>query len=102
MRAVDPLGRVTFRDKFRYVASLRPRRLRIASGRLAELLRGFDGQRRSVSISDISSYAGQTVNFRFRLGSDNSAGRTDGRNIDDVAVQPSLVVPVELRSFNVQ
>ncbi len=39
------------------------------------------------SIVDVSSYAGQTVQFRFRLGSDNSVNRTDGWNIDDVIVQ---------------
>lgn len=38
------------------------------------------------SIVDISSYAGQTVQFRFRLGSDNSVSRP-GWNIDDVSVQ---------------
>jgi hypothetical protein len=54
------------------------------------------------SIADISSYAGQTVNFRFRMGSDSSVGRPDGWNIDDVVVQSCLVVPVELQSFNVQ
>ena len=39
------------------------------------------------SIVDVSSYAGQTVQFRFRLGSDSSVGRPDGWNIDDVIVQ---------------
>jgi hypothetical protein len=38
------------------------------------------------SIVDISSYAGQTVQFRFRLGSDNSVSRP-GWYIDDVVVQ---------------
>ena len=38
------------------------------------------------SVVDISTYAGQTVNFRFRLGSDNSVGR-EGWAIDDVKVQ---------------
>ncbi len=38
------------------------------------------------SIVDVTSYAGQTVNFRFRLGSDNSVSRP-GWHIDDVAVQ---------------
>ena len=36
---------------------------------------------------DVSSYAGQTVQFRFRLGTDTSVGRPDGWNIDDVLVQ---------------
>ena len=39
------------------------------------------------SIMDVSSYAGQTVQFRFRLGTDTSVGRPDGWNIDDVMVQ---------------
>jgi hypothetical protein len=38
------------------------------------------------SIVDIAAYAGQTVQFRFRLGSDNSASR-EGWYIDDVVVQ---------------
>ncbi|MER2598352.1 MAG: S8 family serine peptidase [Caldilineales bacterium] len=44
------------------------------------------------SVIDISAYAGQTVQLRFRLGSDDSTGRTDGWNIDDVLVQ-SCTVP---------
>ncbi len=39
------------------------------------------------SIVDLNAYAGQTVRFRFRLGSDTSVGRTDGWNIDDVVVK---------------
>jgi hypothetical protein len=39
------------------------------------------------SIVDVTSWAGQTVNFRFRLGSDSSVGRTDGWNLDDILVQ---------------
>lgn len=42
------------------------------------------------SIVDISAYAGQTAQFRFRLGSDNSVSRP-GWNIDDVAVQSCRV-----------
>ena len=38
------------------------------------------------SIVDVSAYAGQTVQFRFRLGTDTSANRP-GWNIDDVVVQ---------------
>jgi bacillopeptidase F (M6 metalloprotease family) len=38
------------------------------------------------SIADVSSYAGQTVNFRFRLGSDSSVSK-EGWYIDDVKVQ---------------
>ena len=38
------------------------------------------------SIVDVSAYAGQTVQFRFRLGSDSSVNRP-GWNIDDVVVQ---------------
>ncbi len=38
------------------------------------------------SVADVSAYAGQTAEFRFRLGSDTSVGR-EGWYIDDVAVQ---------------
>jgi hypothetical protein len=39
-------------------------------------------------VVDLNSYAGQTVSFRFRLGSDSSLGRVpDGFYIDDVKVQ---------------
>jgi uncharacterized repeat protein (TIGR01451 family) len=38
------------------------------------------------SVVDLDAYAGQTVNFRFRLGTDNSVGR-EGWTIDDVVVQ---------------
>jgi lysyl endopeptidase len=43
------------------------------------------------SVADINAYAGHTVNFRFRLGSDSSVNR-DGWHIDDLKVQ-SCVVP---------
>lgn len=40
------------------------------------------------SVVDLTPYAGQTVQFRFRLGSDSSVGRTPhGWYIDDVTVQ---------------
>ena len=38
------------------------------------------------SVVDLSSYAGQSLLFRFRLGSDNSVGR-DGWYVDDVSVK---------------
>jgi hypothetical protein len=38
------------------------------------------------SVVDLDAYAGQTVNFRFRLGTDSSVGH-DGWDIDDVVVQ---------------
>ncbi|MCA9933066.1 MAG: choice-of-anchor J domain-containing protein, partial [Anaerolineales bacterium] len=38
------------------------------------------------SIVDVSDYAGQTVQFRFRLGTDSSVGR-EGWYLDDVKVQ---------------
>ena len=38
------------------------------------------------TIADVSSYAGQTVQFRMRIGSDTSVGRT-GWDVDDVMVQ---------------
>ena len=48
------------------------------------------------SIVDVSAYAGQTVQFRFRLGTDSSVGRPDGWNIDDVVVQ-SCEVPTAVQ-----
>ncbi|HNS00797.1 MAG TPA: hypothetical protein PKM78_00220 [Anaerolineae bacterium] len=50
------------------------------------------------TIADVSAYAGQTVQFRWRIGSDSSIGRT-GWDVDDVMVQ-SCQVPtaVELSS----
>ena len=36
---------------------------------------------------DLAPYAGQAVKFRFKLGSDDSASRPEGWNIDDVKVQ---------------
>jgi hypothetical protein len=38
------------------------------------------------TIADVSAYAGQTVQFRWRIGSDSSVGRT-GWDVDDVIVQ---------------
>jgi len=42
------------------------------------------------SVVDLDDYAGQTVQFRFRLGSDASIGRTAGWKIDDIKVQSCL------------
>ena len=53
------------------------------------------------SIVNLNAYAGQTVQFRFRLGTDNSVSRP-GWNIDDVVVQNCPAVPVELQTFVVQ
>ena len=39
------------------------------------------------SIVDVSTWAGMTVKFRFRLGSNGSTGRTNGWNLDDVLLQ---------------
>ena len=52
------------------------------------------------SIVDVSSYAGQTVQFRLRLGTDNSVSHP-GWDVDDVVVQ-SCQVPtaVELSSMD--
>lgn len=38
-------------------------------------------------IVDIDAYAGQTVQFRWRLGTDESVGRPDGWHVDDIVVQ---------------
>ncbi|QQR72141.1 MAG: choice-of-anchor J domain-containing protein [Holophagales bacterium] len=43
------------------------------------------------SVVDLSAYAGNTVQFRFRIGTDTSAGRSpDGWHIDDVKVQACM------------
>ena len=39
------------------------------------------------SVIDINTYAGKTVQFRFRVGSDTGVGRADGWNLDDVVVK---------------
>ena len=59
-----------------------------------------NGSAYSNVIADVSSYAGQTVQFRFRLGSDSSASDV-GWDVDDVMVQ-SCQTPtaVELSSVN--
>lgn len=44
------------------------------------------GDQETVSIVDINDYAGQTVQFRFRLGTDGASG-DEGWYIDDVTVQ---------------
>ena len=42
------------------------------------------------TIADVSSYAGQSVQFRFRIGTDTSIGRP-GWDVDDVMVQSCVV-----------
>ena len=44
------------------------------------------GEQETVSIVDIDAFAGQTVQFRFRLGTDGAAG-DEGWYVDDVTVQ---------------
>lgn len=46
------------------------------------------------SIVDINSYAGQTMRFRFRIGSDASVA-AEGWYIDDVKVQGCQASPVD-------
>ena len=41
------------------------------------------------AVVDIDAYAGQTVRFRFRLGTDSSVSR-EGWYVDDVAVQACI------------
>ena len=54
------------------------------------------------TIADVSSYAGQTVQFRFRLGSDASVAAT-GWDVDDVVVQSCRAnVPPAWTSVNVE
>lgn len=47
-------------------------------------------------VVDLSSWQGQDVQFRFRLGSDGSVGRVDGWKIDDVSVQACPTVDLIL------
>ena len=49
-----------------------------------------DPQDWTKSVVDLNEYAGQTVQFRFRLGTDTSAGRPAGWKIDDIKVQSCL------------
>lgn len=60
----------------------------IASGNPLAGLNGWCGDPQDWlnSIVDINAYAGQTVQFRFRVGTDSSVGR-EGWTIDDVVVQ---------------
>jgi len=60
----------------------------IASGNPLAGLNGWCGDPQDWlnSIVDINAYAGQTVQFRFRLSTDTSVGR-EGWTIDDVVVQ---------------
>ncbi|MBP1621971.1 MAG: hypothetical protein H6Q02_2738, partial [Acidobacteria bacterium] len=44
------------------------------------------------SVVELDAWAGQTVNFRFRLGTDSSVAR-EGWYLDDVKVQSCVVVP---------
>jgi hypothetical protein len=44
-------------------------------------------------IVDIDAFAGQTVQFRWRLGTDESAGRPDGWHLDDIKVQSCAAEP---------
>ena len=46
------------------------------------------------SVVDLSDFAGQTVRFRFRMGTDASVGRSPhGWYIDDVTVQSCSLGP---------
>jgi hypothetical protein len=47
------------------------------------------------SIVDLNAFEGQTVQFRFRLGSDASVG-TEGWYLDDVKVQSCSLTPPDL------
>ncbi len=48
-------------------------------------------------VVSLDAFAGQTVNFRFRMSSDSSAGRTpDGFALDDVKVQGCAVLTDEI------
>ncbi|WP_440222606.1 S8 family serine peptidase [Dokdonella sp. MW10] len=47
-------------------------------------------------VVDLASYAGQTVRFRWRLGTDGSVGRMpDGFYLDDVSVQTCTAAPTQ-------
>lgn len=47
-------------------------------------------------VIDLSSFAGQTINLRFRLGTDGTVGGRDGWTIDDVRVEGCEVVTEEI------
>ena len=54
-----------------------------------------DPQPWTKSLVDLADYAGQAVQFRFRLGTDGSVGRPEGWKIDDIKVKscqrPNLI-----------
>ena len=52
------------------------------------------------TIADVSAYAGQTVQFRWRIGTDSSVGRP-GWDVDDVMVQ-SCQVPTAVEMSSVE
>jgi hypothetical protein len=54
-----------------------------------------DSNAYSNAVANISSYAGQTVQFRFRLGSDSSYGKP-GWDLDNVTVQSCLAGATEV------
>ena len=51
------------------------------------------------SVVDLSGFEGETLNFRFRLGTDGSVGRDGGWSIDDVRVQSCVSGPIYDDSF---
>lgn len=53
------------------------------------------------SVVDVGAYAGQTVRFRFRLGTDAAAG-TDGWYLDDYMVQSCVAVTPEMAVADVE
>jgi len=55
----------------------------------ADAVVAASGDQEVVSIVDITQYLGQTVQFRFRLGTDDAAG-DEGWYIDDVTVQSCI------------
>lgn len=65
------------------------------TGNALNTLQGWcgDPQDWTRTVVDLNAFAGQTVHFRWRLGSDTSVGRPDGWSVDDVKVQSCLSGP---------
>ncbi len=52
------------------------------------------------NVVDLSAYAGQSVNLRWRLGTDNAVGLApDGWRLDDIVVRGCEAAPPEVRIF---
>ncbi len=61
---------------------------------------GWCGASSSYTIADLSAFAGETVRFRFRLGTDSSWG-TPGWDVDDVTVQSCKPANIDVNPLSI-